>query len=453
MKRWERAIEIVLLVALTTSLAGCFYLSGQEATQQVFNSPIDLPTRDLPTVTPRPTWPPPPRGTLIPKATLTPTPTPIRPLLTPVPTGTPSEELQAILYVADNNGRPELREIGVDAQGRRWSDSDLLIDLPLGNLVGLQVSPDGRFIAVEVATGDQPLVRVVKLSSGKVWCPLVEPAECTGGFWDWTLDSRILFRPFDVQPDDVILGGVLVVNLDTSEYNQLHLPTQPRWGYSLVHNVSLSPEGSRLAYSITYWGNEGEISEVWTVGMDGKNKQLVHMVDGVINTLSWSPVAEPLIYVYQKKPGQFLPSELRLLNIDGSGERYLASNLPMPSERHYRPVWSPDGSKVAFVQLDDSITFYNTLGEPWSNVYVVDTTTGEITKLSTFEKLDVSYPTWSPDGKFVAFAAATTVDEETHYGEVWVASVDGSQLFAVSDATRWHNALAWLPSLPSMERR
>jgi Tol biopolymer transport system component len=173
----------------------------------------------------------------------------------------------------------------------------------------------------------------------------------------------------------------------------------------------------------------------------------------LINTLSWSPVGERLIYVYQSNPGQFMPSELRLVNADGSDDRLLATDLPMPGEPRYRPVWSPDGRHVAFVQLDNPPTFHPALALASGNMYLVDTLTRRITKLSSFEKRDITYPTWAPNGRLVAFVSTLITDDESLYGEVWVASADGNQLYAVSGTAKWYNTLAWLPAVSSSEGR
>jgi hypothetical protein len=390
------------------------------------------------------------------KPSPTPEPVPTRPPLplTPTPEGEPPDDLQSLYYVADTDAGPELRAIGMDAQGRRWGESELIIERFPGNLVGLYLSQDDRYLALEFLRDGYGEVSVMERSSGRVWCPFKGPTGCWGGFSGWTPDNQFLFQPFDVPPEGVVPLGVIVVDLKTGQYTPLDLPIQPKWGYSLARNVSLSSDGSSLAYSITYSEKGEDISEIWTMRMDDSSKQIVHRVEGLISMLSWSPINERLIYLYQSPKGTAStdPAELRLLNADGSGERLLAADLPMPGEQRYWPVWSPDGRRVALVQLDDPATVYSYLGL-WGNVYVVDTSTGKITRLSAFEERDASYPTWSQDGRFVAFVSSIIVDEQTHYAEVWVASADGSQLYAVSGTAKWYNALAWLPSVSSIEGR
>jgi Tol biopolymer transport system component len=185
----------------------------------------------------------------------------------------------------------------------------------------------------------------------------------------------------------------------------------------------------------------------------GDNKQQIYRAKGGINCLSWSPDGEQLLYVYQSEPGESFPGELRLLNVDGSGDRLLATNLPEPGEPRFYPTWSPDGHYVAFVQLDQPIRFDGTyVILAWSNVYVVDTSTEQITRLSSFEGREANYPAWSLDGRLVVFVSTGRLEEDTLYSEVWVTSMDGSMFYPMS-GTRPHNALAWLPSISTEEVR
>jgi len=411
------------------------------------------PSEDWPTLTPPPTWPPlpTPQGTPVVKPGETPTPAPTRPpvLLTPIPEGTPPSDLTSLYYVADTGSGPELRAIGMDKQGRRWSESELAIGQFPANLVGLHLSPDGRYLALEFIGDGYAEVEIMERSSGRTWCPLGEPARCGGGFWDWTFDNRLLFAPLDAQFGDVIPWGVMVVDLETGQYTQPpDLPTR-RSGTSRVQNVTASPDRAVLAYSIVEVEDGKAITEIWTTQFDGGDKQLVCRVKGAINTISWSPAGEQLIYVYQSEPGEFSPAELWLLGTDGGSAGLLATDLPTSCEPRYRPAWSPDGRYVAFTQLDQPIAFFSAFGLARSNMCVVDTITGQITRLSSFENREVTFPNWSPDGRFVAFVSTTAAGEgmpydETLYSEVWVASADGTQLYAVSGTTRWNYALAWL---------
>jgi Tol biopolymer transport system component len=431
----------------------------QEGQMSPLGTPVPLPEKPqstatsipsaTPTVPPPPGWPTgvpwPPQVTPEP-----PKPTPTRPpSLAPV--GSPPDDQQSLYYVADNAGYSELHAVGMDEQGKQQSEFDVAVNLPYENaLVGLHPSPDGKYLAMEFCLGPQDnLLLVMERISGQIWCPLGKQERCLGGFWDWTRDNQLLFRPTaGNQLEGVIPGGALLVDINTGQHSQLDLPTSPDQVYSYAHNISLSPDDTRIAYAVTYAEDHKEISEIWTMRIGSENKQLVYKVEGVIHALSWSPAGEQLIYSYQpgSMPSANDPSELWMLNSDGTGARFVANNYG-----ECCPVWSPDGSYIAFVRVDDLSLFLGDWRGPGTNVYVVDTITGGITRLSAFEGRSNTHTTWSPDGKFVAFVSTIIMGEPEMYSpgvvyvEVWVASVDGSQLYRVSETGRWNSALAWLP--------
>ncbi len=425
-------------------------------------TPVPLPEKQetsQPTATARSTVPPPdgwPKDVPWPP----PTPTPRMPKPTPTrppslaPLGSPPADQQALYYVADNAGYSELHVMGMNEREKRQSEFRVAVVLPYEDiLTGLHSSPDGKYLALEFCLGPQDnLLLVMERTSGRIWCPLGEQEQCLGGFWDWTKDNQLLFRPTaGNQLEGVIPGGALLVDINTGRYSQLDLPTSPDGVYSYAHNVSLSPEDTKVAYTVTYFEEDKEISEAWTMRMNGEDRQVVCKMEGVISTLSWSPVGEQLIYFF--RPGTLTassdPSELWLINSDGTDSRLLANQTRDASDGIYGPAWSPDGRYVAFVQVDDHALYLNDWQRLGTNVYVADTTTGKIARLSMFKERNNYLPTWSPDGRFVAFVSTGRLEEETLYSEVWVASADGSQLYAVSETAKLHSALAWLPSLLS----
>lgn len=268
-----------------------------------------------------------------------------------------------------------------------------------------------------------------------------------------------MIHPFSPPPDTLrIPGGAVLVELNTGEYDELDFPVHPQWGYSLVNWAAVNPYTAKIGYSSTHSENKEEISEIWLTGIKGEEKRLLHKVKGVINVVSWSPAGEQLIYLYQPRVVDSDPSELWLLNVDGSDTKLLVEKVYKAGEWRYHPTWSPDGRYVAFVQVDDPTLFLSDWREPGTNLFVVDTSTGQITRLSSFKDRNVAFPTWSPDGKFVAFLSSAIAGEPIEeavpqYAEVWVASIDGSQLYAVSDAAQWRSALAWLPAMFSSEEK
>lgn len=88
----------------------------------------------------------------------------------------------------------------------------------------------------------------------------------------------------------------------------------------------------------------------------------------------------------------------------------------------YDPVWSPDGSRIAYVNRE----FAN------DEIYVYDFGTGQSTQL-TFGGNPFVYkqkPTWSPDSKQIAFKS----NEGSLNFQIWVMNADGTNLHNISQS-------------------
>jgi len=433
-------------------------------------TPVPLPQQTampIPVATAVPTIPPPPgypTGEPWP-----PQVTPEQPEATPMrpsslaPVGFPPSDQQTLYYVADNAGFSELHMVGIDTQGVKQSEFTVPFDLPSDNFVGLYPSPDGKYLAVEISYGPQDtLLYIMERSSNRIWCPLGEMEHCFGVFEDWTRDNRLLFSttPGNTLEGIIPFSGV-IVDINTSQYTRLDLPTSTDRAYSAARNMSFSPDGSRVAYTVTYFDGHGkEMSEIWTMGLGSGERRLVHKMEGVINVLRWSPVGEQMAYFY--RPGTLTattdPSELWLVSSDGTTSKRLAHQTRNADTRTYGPAWSPDGRYIVFVQVDDLALYLSDWRGPGTNVYIADTVTGEIIRLSAFEGRNNCMPTWSPDGKSVAFVSGIiTGDPQSSpvptSAEVWIASVDSSQSHLVSEIARYCHALAWLLPMPTSDVR
>jgi len=95
-------------------------------------------------------------------------------------------------------------------------------------------------------------------------------------------------------------------------------------------------------------------------------------------------------------------SDISLVRIDGAPPRWLAFG--------YAPSWSPDGRRVAFV--------VSHVGG--AQIYLQDLTVGRSVPLTDARRISLR-PVWSPDGVWIAFLSIRGTDLA-----LWVMHADGS---------------------------
>jgi TolB protein len=97
------------------------------------------------------------------------------------------------------------------------------------------------------------------------------------------------------------------------------------------------------------------------------------------------------------------------------------------------PIWSPDGSQVAFAANDDGDF----------DIYVMDSDGGNRRRLTDNDVADY-VPRWSPDGSTIAFDSGLPGND---HWEVYVINVDGTNLRRVTNTLAPATAInpVWRP--------
>lgn len=109
------------------------------------------------------------------------------------------------------------------------------------------------------------------------------------------------------------------------------------------------------------------ITQVYVVTEDGSERQLTG-ISGALGASHpvWSPDGSLLAFGGSKVGGTGIKGMVGIVNADGSGERQLGEGEFMQ--------WSPDGTRISFTEVDD------VTAEPVSH-YVVDVASGQISDL------------------------------------------------------------------------
>jgi Tol biopolymer transport system component len=97
------------------------------------------------------------------------------------------------------------------------------------------------------------------------------------------------------------------------------------------------------------------------------------------------------------------------------------------------PNWSPDGSRIAFASSMGGSTPF---GDPDYDVFVIDADGSDEVNLTHSPDINEGYPTWSPDGEWIAFESTRGTPpnfeppphdlERQSDEDVWLMRADGS---------------------------
>jgi Tol biopolymer transport system component len=111
------------------------------------------------------------------------------------------------------------------------------------------------------------------------------------------------------------------------------------------------------------------------------------------------------------------------MNIDGTGLRDIDAPLPGPDSRAaHEPTWSPDGRLLAF----DRHLFYDPIHVGW-NLWVTDLAKGDAWSITTGGTGDVR-ASWSPNGDLITFLRF-----DGYSNDVYVVRYDGTGLHRITD--------------------
>ena len=126
-------------------------------------------------------------------------------------------------------------------------------------------------------------------------------------------------------------------------------------------------------------------------GIPNQIRQLAHYTsDGIYESVTGIKgiAATRLLYVNEIKDSQLISSyKLMLADSDGANEKILLSS----SQPIISPSWSPDGKRVAYVSFETGI----------AKVFIQEIASGRREAVLS-QDTQISSPSWSPDGKYLS---------------------------------------------------
>ena len=169
---------------------------------------------------------------------------------------------------------------------------------------------------------------------------------------------------------------------------------------------------------------------IYTVSPDGQSLTQLTNSPGWDGEPVWSPDGSRIAFSSSRSGDR----DIFVMNADGSE---LMTVVRGPGDQR-RPSWSPDGSSIAYVSDE---RFVGALGAP-SNVFVADLGAGRSQMLSD-TIVGKGKPVWLPDGSRVIFSAACIECREYSTNIVSV-SIDGRDRIDVTPSEGVYDAYPML---------
>ena len=225
------------------------------------------------------------------------------------------------------------------------------------------------------------------------------------------------------------------------------------------------PTGKLAFVTAKNFGNSGKIYFMVgahrTTTLAYKTREIEFLTDGEHFIYSANDVATNGVFIYDLKqhantslltniPGAEAPcvspdgmkiafelyqagrksSDIYTANLDGTDQQQLTQG----QSYNWMPRWSPDGTKLMFETMRNESPSNHVENGGHRDVYVMDSTGANQTNLTSTAY--GHHPSWSPDGKFIAYMA---------HGGVWTMKADGSDKQNISHGKTRDSEPVWSP--------
>ena len=261
--------------------------------------------------------------------------------------------------------------------------------------------------------------------------------------WDpaWSPDGKHIAFVSDRDGDE----DIYVMNSDGTGVRDLTETSRnewdPDWSNDGKHIVYIGNTDPDAGFDGQYW--EPQESDYWQVvvmNSDGTNKRnLTALINHYPRNPKWSPDDEYIAFETSRVCGEYMSGDpavttgVYVMNADGTGMRLLSSDRSMATS----PAWSPDGKKIVFasglcpqlerVEVGSGNEHYNT------ELWIINTDGTGLNRLTHLD-LGVRDPTWSPDGKYLAFTVISSICDQ-----LFIIDIDENRMTNV-----FNNSRCWI---------
>jgi Tol biopolymer transport system component len=250
------------------------------------------------------------------------------------------------------------------------------------------VSPDGARIAfrgyprggASGGSGGANYDIYVMAADGSGLTNLTGPNDPQGqGYAQWSPDGSMIAYEGD--------DGTYIMNADGSDQRKLVNGAYSTW----------SPDGSWIAFVM---GREHG-ADLWKIRPDGNGLTQLTQSTGWDELPVWSPDGSQIAFLRDRA--------IYVVNADGSGISVIAD---IKGAWPFQPQWSPDGTTLAFEVEMPGTAEAEAADERNYDIFRVNADGTGLVDLTPTTDVTENYPIWSPDGTKIAFGASQMLSGE-----------------------------------------
>ena len=245
--------------------------------------------------------------------------------------------------------------------------------------------------------------------------------------------------------DPSLFGRIMLVNVDGSGLHELQTGNRANRCDASAEGDAWSPDGRRVVFTRTCFDQAANFvgSGIWTINVDGTDAREVtksrpakylgsetwasHLED---HRASWSPDGKEL--VFERIDTSTTPERAAIFTV-GTNGKGLGQVTPWELDAN-DPVWSPDGSLIAFNSPAEQSRDQNIYTIHPDGTGATQVTTHSEDRQATF------HPSWSPDGTQILFSHSPSTDG---WADFFVMNRDGSGLHILAATPMHENHAYW----------
>jgi TolB protein len=195
---------------------------------------------------------------------------------------------------------------------------------------------------------------------------------------------------------------------------------------------SWSPDGTRIVYNSMFSSaSYGFENQLYIMNANGENIIKLTNDFSAVAAPDWSPDGKKIVFQGVVRGKDYY--QLFVINVDGTN----IVNLTNVPRNDTKAKWSPDGQSIVLIsgplyQYGLSSDTDQTVND---EIFVMDANGGNLRQITT-NKVQDDFPSWSPDGQWLAFVRAD---------DIYVMDKDGKHVRRVARGYLNSSAPVWTP--------